>query len=75
MTNRIERLPPLKHLTALKQLRCGENRLKEIPELPDTVHVLNCGQNQLSALPPLPKHMVELRTGGNLVDLGYISKD
>jgi hypothetical protein len=74
-TNNIERLPPLKHLTALKQLRCGENQLKTIPELPDTVHVLNCGQNQLSALPPLPKHMVELRTGGNLVDLGYINNN
>jgi Leucine-rich repeat (LRR) protein len=72
-SNRVERLPPLKHLAALKQLRCGENRLREIPEVPETVHLLNCGDNLLKTLPTLPKNMVELLTEGNLAYLGYIN--
>ncbi len=37
-----------------KTFDCSDNKLTELPPLPDTLETLNCYSNNLTELPPLP---------------------
>jgi len=44
----------------LKELRCNDNQLTSLPELPDSLEKLICYNNKLQSLPNLPENLKEL---------------
>jgi Leucine-rich repeat (LRR) protein len=57
----------INYLKNLKTLNCYNNRLTELPELPDSLTVLDVGGNELTALPDLPDGLIELKCDGNYI--------
>jgi Leucine-rich repeat (LRR) protein len=53
-------LPSLDRFTNLQILRCHNNQLSCLPNLPQTLRILNCAYNQLTGLPELPNTLEEL---------------
>ncbi len=47
----IEKLTGIENFTSLEILRCYDNNLAGLPELPKTLEYLNCSGNKLTALP------------------------
>ncbi len=58
-------LEGIQYFINLKNLFCGENKLKTLPLLPDKLESLNCNLNALTSLPPLPKTLCSLECKDN----------
>ena len=48
-----------------KEFDCSDNKLKELPPIPETVEILYCYGNNLSKLPELPKGLKRLDCDNN----------
>ena len=58
-------LPSLLEFNKLLELNCGNNRLKEIPDLPPTLRRLDCSVNFIVKLPNLPHGLTYLNCSDN----------
>ena len=58
-------LPSLLYFNNLLELNCGNNRLKEIPDLPPTLRRLDCSVNFIVKLPNLPDGLTYLNCSDN----------
>lgn len=65
----IESLAGFEHFrdTYLYALICNDNKLTELPELPDFLQGLSCSENQLKSLPDLPEYLQILICGDNTI--------
>jgi uncharacterized repeat protein (TIGR02543 family) len=65
----IESLAGFEHFrdTYLYALICNDNKLTELPELPDFLQGLSCSENQLKSLPDLPEYLQILICGDNAI--------
>ena len=58
-----------------KEFDCSDNKLKELPPIPETVEILYCYGNNLSKLPELPKGLKSLWCNfNNLKELPRLPK-
>ncbi len=55
----------IQYFDNLKYLKCNNNLLTSLPNLPVTLTYLNCGNNQLSYLPQLPIQLEEMQCRAN----------
>jgi len=61
----IQSLAGLEYFTELVSLRCDNNQLTELPELPSKLRFLTCNENKLTTLPKLPFGLSELYCQSN----------
>jgi Leucine-rich repeat (LRR) protein len=63
-------LTGIEGFTALVTLDCSNNKLKQLPALPNpNLQHLNCTNNRLTGLPFLPDSLVSIDCSGNKIDL------
>lgn len=55
-------------LSKVTILKCGNNDLEQLPELPEGLLQLHCQQNELSSLPTLPNSLLHLNCTGNKLE-------
>jgi Leucine-rich repeat (LRR) protein len=58
-------LDGIEQFTNLKRLRCSNNQLTSLPDLPDKLRILYCWNNELISLPDLPDILEELHCSNN----------
>lgn len=62
----IKSLSGIEYFSGLEQLRCNNNELTKLPELPNTIQVINCSVNNISSIPePLPSELTDFSCAEN----------
>ena len=61
----IAEITGLQYFDNLKYLKCNNNLLTSLPNLPDSLEYLQCDYNQLDSLPQLPSLLYYLKCGYN----------
>jgi uncharacterized repeat protein (TIGR01451 family) len=60
-------LSGIEHFDSLKFLKCGQNLLSSLPNLPKGLIELQCEENQLTSLPTLPNTLKRLICNNNVI--------
>lgn len=66
----IENLSGIEGFSALQYLYCFDNKLTNLPTLPNTLQFLNCHNNRITNLPTLPNQLIGLTCDSN--ELTYL---
>jgi Leucine-rich repeat (LRR) protein len=61
-------LKPNAIMNSLFVFRCNNNRITQLPELPNFIKFLNCSNNELTNLPKLPDDLITFYCQGNEYD-------
>lgn len=61
-------LKPNATMNSLFVFRCNNNRITQLPELPNFIKFLNCSNNELTNLPKLPDDLITFYCQGNEYD-------